>query len=104
MSTIRVAEPHDGQRVAAQAGDTLDIELAETPGSGFQWRLAGPPAGCTITEQTRAPGAAQHPGQPGNHRWQVAVGVAGTHTLVFALARGWEDTPRQRVAIRVTVR
>ena len=104
MSTIQVAAPHDGQHVAAQVGDTLDIALAETPGSGFQWRLAGPPAGCTVISEARAPGDAQHPGQPGSHRWQMTVGAAGTHTLAFALARGWEGTARQRVAISVTVR
>ena len=103
MSTIHLASPHDGQDVAAQVGDILDIALAETPGSGFQWRLAGPPAGGTILGEARAPGDAKHPGQAGSHRWQVAVGAVGAHTLVFTLGRGWEEDSRQRVAITVTV-
>ncbi|MBA3938805.1 MAG: protease inhibitor I42 family protein [Planctomycetes bacterium] len=103
MTTIPIAAPHDGQHVAAQVGDVLDVVLAETAGSGFQWRLAGPPAGCAVAGETRIPGDVKHPGQPGSHRWQVVVGAAGKHTLTFALGRGWEDDSRQRVAITVTV-
>ncbi len=103
MTTIPIAAPHDGQHVAAQVGDVLDIALEETAGSGFQWRLAGPPAGCTVTDETRTPGDAKHPGANGSHRWRVALGAVGAHTLVFKLGRGWEETSRQRLAITVSV-
>ena len=104
MTTIRIAAAHDGQQVAAQAGDTIDITLGEPATSGFRWRLAGPPAGCTVTSETRIPADPAHPGQEGSHRWQVTVTAAGAHTLLFTLGRGWEEAARQRVAITVTVR
>ncbi len=82
----------------------LDIAFAEPATSGFRWKLAAPPAGCTVAGDASAPADPAHPGRAGGHRWQVTVDAPGRHTLVFTLGRGWEETPRQSVAITVSVR
>jgi inhibitor of cysteine peptidase len=104
---IAIDSSANGQTVGLAVGETMEVRLAETAGTGFRWRLDKPlePA-CRVTEElTVPPPAPARPGQPGQHVWRMVGVQVGTCTLAASYARPWETgvTPAAGFTLRITV-
>jgi inhibitor of cysteine peptidase len=106
MADILITQGHNGGAVSAKVGDTVTIELPETPTTGFRWTLATSAlSGLAMVEdgfQLRAQSAV---GGGGVHTWRFASQRPGTTHLEFRLVRSWQaDTPKSVFRVQVQVR
>jgi predicted secreted protein len=89
---ITVDNSANGQTVGLAVGQTMEVRLAETAGTGFRWQLQdslGP--ACRVAEEhVEPPPAPVQPGQPGTHVWRIEGVQAGTCTLAASYVRPWE--------------
>ena len=73
---VRVTADQNGQNVEAAVGDSVAIELQNSPSTGSSWRVASKPAFLADPEQlsgpTSQPAASGRP-MMGAPRWQVFV-------------------------------
>ncbi len=93
-------------RVRAEEG-SADIELPETPTSGYRWELAQlseVPEGAIVTDrflQESAGGQARLVGGQGAHVFSLRGLPPGNHRLEFLLRRPWESEPLERRTVTV---
>ncbi len=87
------------RRVRAERGE-VDVELPETPSSGYRWELAfssWAPAGVAVTDEFRASSARDDEqrvaGGSGLRVFSFHGLPPGEHRLEFHLTRSWEHDP-----------
>jgi len=74
-----VVEADNGHAVQLRRGDSLRIELPETPTTGFRWRLVRTPPCCQVRQDSfAAPPPDAPPGAPGVHAWRLEAVQAGS--------------------------
>jgi predicted secreted protein len=83
---------------------TVEVELPETPGTGYVWEPVPLPAsvrevGRTFEEAAARPTA----GGSGTRRFRLEVGRQGRHELEFLLRRPWEAAPIERRTVTLVV-
>jgi len=89
MSTI-LRFDDSGKTVHASTGDEIQVQLEETPTTGYRWHLTGMDDG-VLTQQGSSfdPGTAI--GAAGMRIFVFHAGKPGTATLSLLLRRPWED-------------
>lgn len=98
----RIDSTDNGSTVTVAPGETVEIELPETAGTGYRWALAELPAGVTLVEERREPGDPPVPGADGRHVFRVRVGASGT--VGARLSRPWESGDAAReFSVRIAV-
>lgn len=90
--TVEVTDPQDGGRLMVFAGDTVQVRLRSTPGTGYSWQVAhvdtsvlalqGTPV--FITPPQNIPGA------EGHEVFNFLTMRPGSSTLQLAYSRPWE--------------
>jgi predicted secreted protein len=104
MAAITVTEANDGGVITAAAGDTVVVQLPETPTTGFRWQLAEAGSNILTSAGDYFELAAQTGvGGGGVRTWRFTVARPGTAELEFKLARSWE-AGAARSAFRVRVK
>lgn len=97
-----MTEADDGHDAVVRLGGLLEVDLEETPTTGYRWALTdtGPlePLG---DDFELAEGAAI--GGGGRRRFRFAATKLGNGRLELELRREWEAAPRSRFAVGVTV-
>jgi predicted secreted protein len=81
MRMLQISQESDGQSIALNVGETLEIHLIERRMTGRRWRLAssGEPV-CKLVEDT-VEAAAAPLGRPGTRRWRFQAVAAGTAVI-----------------------
>jgi len=106
VAQLDLTESDGGRSYASAPGDLVVIRLAETPSSGYRWRLAA------VDSDALAPaGDSFRPDEPGLgaggiRQFRFTVVAPGRATVRLALCRAWEGTEpavqRYEVTIQVT--
>ena len=74
-----VVEADNGHAVQLRRGESLRIELPETPTTGFRWRLVRAPPCCEVRQDSfEAPAPGAPPGAAGKHHWRLEATRAGS--------------------------
>jgi predicted secreted protein len=82
----------------------VEIELPESPTTGFVWRLVDPPAGVReIDREFRSQADDQVAGGSGVRVFCVEVLAPAHYELMFELKRPWEEQPRERAVVVLDV-
>lgn len=98
------------QTIVLAPGARALVELAETPSTGYVWRLdpqrSQNAAIVKIDDQgyTRPPDAAPPIGAAGRHRWALEGLMAGRARLTFVNVRSWENQPVREHVVAIEVR
>ena len=99
--------PREGPRLEIRSSPgTVEVELPETPSTGYVWRLAGAPASVREAGRDyRDAGAAAEPvaGGSGLRVFRLEVGERGRHELEFLLQRPWEEAALERRIVTLVV-
>jgi inhibitor of cysteine peptidase len=97
MSTVTEAD--NGRELTLSRGDTLEVSLPATSGTGYTWQavpivdpLAKPVGEMKFKTDHATPGAA------GNQVFRFLLDASGTGTIEMRYLRPWEkDTPPAKV-------
>jgi inhibitor of cysteine peptidase len=85
-----------GQEVSVAVGETIEIELAENPTTGYRWRLDCRPAAVfqSVSDSFQA---GKRSGEEGVHRWVLRAMNAGSGKISGQYQRSWApDAPPAR--------
>jgi inhibitor of cysteine peptidase len=106
MAEIVVTEGSNGGALSAKVGDTLIVQLPETPATGFRWASAvADTATVALTGDDFQLGARSGVGGGGLRIFRFATKSPGSTDLKFKLARSWESGPPKAVfSVRVDAR
>ncbi len=96
---VPVTEADNGRELTLSRGDTLEVSLPATSGTGFTWQavpiadpLAKPVGEMKFKTDHAIPGAS------GNQVFRFLVDTSGTGTIEMRYIRPWEkDTPPAKV-------
>jgi inhibitor of cysteine peptidase len=93
-----------GKEVPVAVGETIEIDLAENPTTGYRWRLDASP-GAVIRHVSDSFQAGKKPGEEGMHRWILRAANAGGGKILGQYRRRWapDDPPTRTLSIRVRV-
>jgi len=82
----------DGGRLRLFAGDTLTVELASNPTTGYRWQVAEPgsPEVLKATGDEFVAPAGDRCGAPGRQRLSFTAAAPGETTLRLVYVRPWE--------------
>jgi predicted secreted protein len=96
----------EGPAVELWADETglLDVQLAESPSTGYRWELEGPPDQVEVVSSRFDSGEAGTQAGSGGVRTFAIRLLADTDVdLVFGLSRVWESEPMERRVVTVHV-
>jgi predicted secreted protein len=84
--------------VAGRPGDTVVIELASDPATGYSWAMVGQPdptvAALMNTEFAVTPSPTS--GTAGHERWTFRLVAPGTTRITFGFGRTWANAPAEK--------
>ncbi len=105
QTELLLTQGDNGGSIAARVGDTVTIQLPETPATGFRWRLlAGDRGGLALAGDDFEPAPRSAVGGGGLRRLRFAARRSGAAQLEIRLARSWESgAPKAVFQIRVEV-
>jgi inhibitor of cysteine peptidase len=104
VAAIVLTRGEHGKSVDAKVGDSLVVQLAESPTAGYTWadRTVGDVLALEASDYAPAPGGAV--GGAGLRTFRFGVRSPGTATLSLKLGRKWEPEASASDAFSVTVR
>ena len=87
-----LTEKDDGRRLRLIAGDTLTVDLAGNPTTGYRWQVAEPesPEVLKATDDEFVAPTADRCGAPGRQRLSFTAAAPGETTLRLVYVRPWE--------------
>jgi inhibitor of cysteine peptidase len=106
--TVDVEDSQNGGKLMVFQGDTLEVRLHSTPGTGFTWKVLQ--VDKSVLAQKNAPvfvpPPQNIPGAEGHLMFDFLAVAPGRSTLQLAYSRPWEkDTaPARTFNVEVTVR
>ena len=93
-----------GQEVSISVGETIEIDLAENPTTGYRWHLDCSPT-AVLRSVSDSFQAGKRPGEEGMHRWIIRAETAGSGKISGQYQRSWapDDSPARTFSVRVRV-
>lgn len=104
---ITVGERDDGKEVTLSLSDTLEIRLTSVPGTGYGWKLAGPPPEFLCLEDERLDvGGAAVAGAAATSILRFIPVRPGAKVIKLLYVRSWEKDvpPKKTYTLPVRVR
>ncbi len=96
---ISITEADNGREFTLSRGDTIEVSLPATSGTGYTWQAV--PVADTIVKQVgdlRFKADHEMPGAAGHQIFRYSVDASGTGSLEIHYLRPWEkDTPPAKV-------
>jgi inhibitor of cysteine peptidase len=96
---IAITEADNGREFTLARGDTLEVSLPATSGTGYTWQAA-PVVDALVQPvgDTKFKIDASMPGAPGHQIFRFSVEASGTGAIEMHYVRPWEkDTPPAKV-------
>lgn len=95
MALVHLSETNAGEPMELHRGDTVELRLPESPGSGYLWRWRLPEALCLVADE-HVP--------DGERRLAFDVRTSGLHELRVELARPWEGESQRALTFLLHAR
>ena len=102
MTTVEVTVKGDEQ-VRAQVGDTVELRLAESAGTGYRWTTGEVPDHVRLVSESFEAPADAGPGVGGHRVVRLLAASPGDQTVTLRLARGWEGSAAREHRVRLRV-
>lgn len=101
-----ITEADTGKKIRLSQGQTLEVQLSSSAGTGHAWRLERTPATWILTGGSSQDSLADRPGAPITTTYTFQALGYGKGDLAFTYKRPWEpDGPGdKKVVFRVDVR
>ncbi len=104
MSETVVTANDNGRTLTLRVNDTLRVELAENPTTGFVWSAAATDPVVMALAGDTFQAAGSGIGAGGHRVFHFKAQGRGNASITFILARPWAlDTPQSRMAFAVAV-
>src|SRR5271166_5185131 len=87
---MRVSEADDGREIEVAVGETLELALPETSGTGFRWDFTSRGEAILALEKEYTAAAATAPGSSRMRCWRFKAIAPGNAMLELGYARPWE--------------
>ena len=91
--------------ITGRTGESIVIELASDPSTGFSWMQVGHPDSRIVTlmesDYAQAPSAAA--GVLGHQRWTFRLTGPGTVNITFGYGRTWANVPAEKATMFTVV-
>jgi predicted secreted protein len=104
---VTASDSDDGKEVTLSSSQTLEIRLVSVPGTGYGWKLAGPPPEILRLQEERLDvGGSSAPGAPATAVLRFVPLRTGSGTIQLVYVRSWEKgvPPKKTYTLRVRVR
>jgi inhibitor of cysteine peptidase len=103
MAVIRIDARHNGQRVEASPGDSVELVLPENATTGFQWQLEEPADPLRTESSDLVPPDDARAGAAGQRRVVVRAVRPGSGRLELLLRRSWEPPEQAQETYTVDI-
>ncbi|HZP23656.1 MAG TPA: protease inhibitor I42 family protein [Terriglobales bacterium] len=107
-STVVVTDADNGKDIDLTSGQTLEVKLKSTAGTGYSWTVTGDPAPLKLTKTytQHNKSASARAGASQSTVFQLNATSAGLSTLTLVYRRSWEYNvpPAKTFSVRVNVR
>jgi len=90
MAVVSIDERHNGSRIDAHVGDTIELTLPETATTGFGWDVNEHSNSLTVQTSDLVPPEELRAGAAGTRRIVVRADQPGRARLSVTLRRAWE--------------
>jgi len=90
VGPVTITKADDGKTVGVRVGDSLLLQLLETPGSGYRWDFARRDEGLLAVEDSGYRGHDDRPGSGGVATWTLRARAPGKTRLELKRWRHWE--------------
>jgi len=87
---MRMSETDDGREISVAVGETVELELPETSGSGFRWAFTSSGESIVALEKEYSANTATAPGSGRMCCWRFKAIAVGNAKLELVYARPWE--------------
>jgi len=87
---MHMSEADNGRQINVAVGETLELELPETSGTGFRWAFTSSAESILALEKEYSADAATVPGSGRIRCWRFKAIAPGDATLELVYARPWE--------------
>jgi inhibitor of cysteine peptidase len=87
---MRMSEADNGREINVAVGETLELELSETSGTGFRWAIRSSGESIVALEKEYSADAATIPGNSRMRCWRFKAIAPGDAKLELVYARPWE--------------
>lgn len=90
--------------IAVGVDEEFAIPLQSSATAGYLWKIESLPEGVEhLGSENRNPAGEMKPGDPTTRVFRFRARKAGEYTLIFALARSWENTAIKTKSVIVKV-
>jgi predicted secreted protein len=91
--------------ITGRTGESIVIELASDPTTGFSWMQVGypDPRIVALMESDYAQVPPTAAGAPGHQRWTFRLTGPGTVTITFGYGRTWANAPAEKATMFTVV-
>jgi len=93
---MHVSEADDGREIEVAVGETLELALPETSGTGFRWTLTSRTESILTLEKEYSADAVTAPGSGRMRCWRFRAIAPGKAMLELGYARPWEKQAPMR--------
>ena len=101
--TLLVTQKQNGETVTLPVGDTLAIELAGNPTTGYEWVVAQADAHLLEAAETEYQPDSDALGAGGRYTFRFRALASGSTPVVLAYRRSWEPDPIETFSLTVTI-
>ena len=101
MAEIVLTQAQNGQSVRAAVGDTIVVQLAENPTTGYRWVARIGPGLSLVGDELV--GATATPGAGSERVFRIAARAPGAARIDAALGRSWEPNAPPQAQFGVTI-
>jgi predicted secreted protein len=100
---IQVSESDDGREVDVVVGETVELALPETSGTGYRWVLASHGEPTLALEREYYADPVKTPGSRRTHYWHFKAIAAGAVQLELKYERPWETTATRSFRLKLRI-
>ena len=101
--TTLVTREQNGSTLTLPVGDTLAIELAGNPTTGYEWVVAQADAHLLEAAETEYQSDSDALGAGGRYTFRFRALASGSTPVVLAYRRSWEPDPIETFSLTVTI-
>jgi inhibitor of cysteine peptidase len=98
---LRVTEADDGREIEVSIGETMELALPETSGTGYRWAFTSRGESILALEKEYSAADATAPGSGRMRCWRLKAIAPGNAMLKLDYSRSWEKRPVRSFSVKL---